>query len=525
MRSTRCKHSEHGRARLPSAAHFVAALLVCAIGAADTLGNAEVSVRLMEGEKTVSVHSSGPIVVSSEGAQSILPTGTYAFSFRKVRPARQAFHLFAKTFQPSQQKEEKAYLKQWRAKGFRPEVVVMGRVLKTRSGKVLDSRVHWISIFQAETEAGALAKKAQLEAQKQWTWMRAVRAEPGRGVIRVKSAFGKTYGPYRAPLRIESAKPISIDNVDVGFWEDRRSRQQYRGILELHIDPQGRFELIERMAVETYLRGVLPAEMPASWPMDALKAQAVAARSEVIANLSLKHHLEGFDFCNVEHCRAYLGSAAGVRSTDEALSTTRGEILLDGTRIIPAVFSSTCGGWTENNDTVWFGPADASLRGVPDSDSKRRPGDALKQWISEPAQAFCDGDENYFRWRRSFSEQELSKLVNLRHAVGRIQRIELGDRGVSGRLKWVKIVGSKKTETIRKELPIRQAFGGLPSALFMVEVQRGKRSPKRFAFVGGGRGHGVGLCQNGAKGMAGQGIVYTKILGHYFLGSRVERYQ
>ncbi len=116
-------------------------------------------------------------------------------------------------------------------------------------------------------------------------------------------------------------------------------------------------------------------------------------------------------------------------------------------------------------------------------------------------------------------------MIDSRYAVGQIERIELGDRGVSGRLKWVRIYGSKKVETIHKELPIRLAFGGLPSALFVLQTETDARGNVQHVFLGGGRGHGVGLCQHGAQGMAQSGMTYAQILKHYFTNVEIESYQ
>ena len=243
--------------------------------------------------------------------------------------------------------------------------------------------------------------------------------------------------------------------------------------------------------MEEYLKGVLPSEMPALWPGEALKAQAVSARSEVLANLSTKHSLERFDFCNKEHCRAYRGVNLHEMSTTQALSDTRGEILVQDGAIVETVFSANCGGWTENNDTVWFGPPNAALRGTPDlANALLSPfGTAagVREWIARPPAAFCSGDEVGFRWTLSYPESEIRAMMGKRYGVGSIKQIELGERGVSGRLKWIRIHGTADTVTIKKELPIRRALGGLPSAMFDLSVS-GDAPRRTFTIRGAGRG-------------------------------------
>ena len=488
-----------------------------------SLADQRVSVRLMEGQKLIGLRAAAPLSVRGGKTDPELPAGTYTIHLSNAKPARQRFHLFAKSFQPGEDAAERAYIAEWKAKGRDAEAVVIGRRLQTESGIVLDSRVHWISVARFESEEAAKAGKAKLEREGQWTWMNAETVAPGTGRIEVKDAKGKVVAALDAPAAIQSAAPVRLSNVDTGFWKEDKKQLEYAGLLEVGIDPKARLMLVESLPVETYLEGVLPAEMPASWPVGALKAQAVAARSEVLASLGTKHALEGFEFCGSEHCRAYLG-ASGLRdTTSAAVRETAGEILVRDGKIVPTVFSSNCGGWTESNETVWRSPANPALRAVSDlagGNEKSPIGRGMSAWLTQPPKANCSGDPEGFRWRRKYTAGELSAIVNKRHAVGTISKIDLGERGEGGRLKSVTIRGAKQTVTVEKELPIRSAFGGLPSAMFVLE-----RSGSTYTFTGGGRGHGVGLCQYGARGMAGRGIVYTRIVLHYFTGARLERYR
>ena len=147
----------------------------------------------------------------------------------------------------------------------------------------------------------------------------------------------------------------------------------------------------------------------------------------------------------------------------------------------------------------------------------------MSRWLQSQPAAYCSSDSAGFRWKRRITAAELGKLINQQHKVGTIRSVEAGERGVSGRLKSVKIAGSEGTATIRKELPIRQAFGGLPSAMIQIQEERGPSGPVAYTIIGGGRGHGVGLCQHGARGMALQGIGHADILAHYFAGASLEQ--
>lgn len=488
-----------------------------------------ISVRLMKGEQTITLRASEPITFEPEGVNIEFEAGAYTIRAIQARPARQRFHLFAKTFQLDQGAERAAYLEDARAKGHSPEVVTIGRRMATASGRVLDTRVHWISVRQTETKEAAQALRTKLLDEGQAVWIQAEVTGAGTGFLQIQAAGGAIVASFAAPLTIQSSGPVEVDNVDTGFWDEQREHLSYDGDFQVRIGPEAALELLEVLPIEEYLRGVLPAEMPWSWELEALKAQAVAARTEVIANLGSRYTLEGFDFLGNEQSRAYVGAGGFKPSTDRALLDTAGQFLAQGDRIVPTVFSANCGGWTENNDTVWYGPPDGALRGVSElmgthNQSSPGPGE-LVSWLQTRPEAYCSHDQTYFRWTRTYSDEELRAMMDNRHPVGQIERIELGDRGVSGRLKWVRIHGASKVETIHKELPIRLAFGGLPSALFVLQTKTDARGKVRHVFLGGGRGHGVGLCQHGAQGMAQSGMSYEQILMHYFTDVEIERYQ
>jgi SpoIID/LytB domain protein len=346
--------------------------------------------------------------------------------------------------------------------------------------------------------------------------------------IEARTTAGDIVASFSAPLTIVPNAPIALEPLETSYWDPNRGPLTFAGRIILRLGDDGGLDAIEEIPVEEYLRGVLPAEMSVSWPIDALKAQAVAARSDVVAGLGGRYRLMGYDFFATEQSRAYQGASGRHPATDEALSATAGEILVESGRVAPAVFSASCGGWTENNDTVWYGPPDPVLRGVPDTRAGRRgatPRESPDRFLRERADAYCAVDEASFRWERRYTEPELRAIINNVIALGRIEDIVLGERGVSGRLKSVQIRGSAASETIQKELPVRRAFGDLPSAFFVVAKSTGPDDVTRFTFTGGGRGHGVGLCQQGARGMALEGWNYRDILRHYYGAASVVKVQ
>lgn len=484
-----------------------------------TGGNPLVCVRLFHGARAVDFESGAAIHLEHEGGSLDLPNHSWSVSLTQATPPRQHFHAFVKTFKTYETDAMNAYIAGWKSQGYPVEPILMGSRYRTRAGHILDGREYWISLHRFETETQANSFKVQLERENQWSWIRPETLLAGFGTVTAKSADGHTM-TWPLPLRLTSSSPIRVSRAG------GRTGASYIGEISLAVESDSQLSVFETLPVEEYLAGVLPAEMPALWPAEALKAQAVAARSDVLGHLALKHILAGYNFTNSEGDRVYGGFSGRHPATDAAVAATRGYVLTDGVRIIPAVFSSNCGGWSEDNDAVWSSPPNMSLRGVPDFPKGTVPSTApssnLGKWLQPQPNAYCSGDAQGFRWSRRLTVAEVTRHVNQRYNVGTVRTIEAGERGVSGRLKSVTVTGSSGRATIRKELPIRQAFGGLPSAMVLIKAEPGAGAAAAFTFVGGGRGHGVGLCQHGARGMALSGAGYQDIVLHYFGNALLE---
>ncbi|MBQ9486653.1 MAG: SpoIID/LytB domain-containing protein [Selenomonadaceae bacterium] len=248
--------------------------------------------------------------------------------------------------------------------------------------------------------------------------------------------------------------------------------------------------------VEEYLRGVLPKEMIQSWPLEALKAQAVAARTCVQKN-SEKHKADGYELCATTHCQVYSGVET-FATTDRAVAETRGEVLFHGGRTVDAPFHADSGGMTESAANVWGGNV-AHLKAVAEE--------------MKHTQA----------WTVKFTVYDFSSRMG--SAFGTVQKFILtpltlgksaNDRSTSGRVKSAQIVGSKKTVTMRGD-EMRRKFS-LPSTLFHVSI-----IGNEVVFTGYGKGHGVGLSQYGAKAYAEKGWKYDKILAHYYQGATLKK--
>jgi SpoIID/LytB domain protein len=328
---------------------------------------------------------------------------------------------------------------------------------------------------------------------------------------------------------LNSNATITLFSVKLGkdnFWAGQQDRS-YRGSIEISAD-RGGINAINIVNLEEYLYSVVPAEMLTNWPKEALKAQAVAARTEAMAKLG-RHKEAGFDFCPEVHCQSYMGVERETEPTSQAVDETRGIIMLYQGKPIDAVYSSNCGGHTQDNI---FGRAEhiPYLKATFDAIQKEditfplSPLE-LEYWLKEPPKGIlCDIPEypksSNFRWVRIYTAQEINEMLNKIADIGEVTKIIVLQRQKSGHISAVKVIGSSTSYTLKKELDIRKLLGNLRSSMFKVEIKYGPdKKPLQFIFYGGGWGHGVGMCQSGACGMANQGRNYKEILNHYFQGT------
>ncbi len=278
----------------------------------------------------------------------------------------------------------------------------------------------------------------------------------------------------------------------------------------------GRLTLVNELSIEKYLEGILPSEMFPSAPAEALKAQAVAARGQVLAKMGQRHNTDPFHLCSQVHCQAYDGLEKADPRTTAAVQQTAGQVLFDGAgHPADTVYSSSCGGHGEHNENVWGGKPNPLLRGLPDGDA---PGKDLARFLGRPSKSYCGklpGGAGAFRWKVVKSAAELEKSLAASGFSGKVADLVPRRRGVSGRILELEVKGGAKPLILSGELVIRRALGGLRSSLFVHK----KLKDGSFEFTGAGFGHGVGLCQWGAMGRAQDGQKAPAILQHYYPGS------
>jgi SpoIID/LytB domain protein len=336
-------------------------------------------------------------------------------------------------------------------------------------------------------------------------------------------------------VRLSAAGEILIKNMEFGRgdkWHNFKDAR-YAAAIKISGDNHGLLHIINTIGFDELLKVVVPSEIEADSAYQAVCAQAVAARSEVLAKFKTRHTESDYDFCASTHCQAYGGINNKRNSTDRAVDETSGMIMFSNGHIVDTVYHANCGGLTEDSNKIWSAPFDAALVKINDSTLETdfdfsTDETALKNFILNPPPSYCSvpgacNNPDKYRWKREFGASEIDNMIKKQYEIGPIKKIKVSRRGSSGRAIALELTGARETVTVYKELPIRKLFGMLRSSLFIVETVPGgpKGAEARYIFRGAGWGHGVGMCQDGAKGMAITGKDFKQILLHYYSKSKI----
>ncbi|MEO2045019.1 MAG: SpoIID/LytB domain-containing protein [Pirellulales bacterium] len=383
------------------------------------------------------------------------------------------------------------------------------------------------------------------------------------------------------PDHADACQFILEATIGIDFHWQQTETQAFRGSLLLVANREQHLTVINRIALETYITSVISSEMNADSPVEATKTHAIISRSWLLAQLEKKgsglfcaKHPKGrsgkrvltpfsqhirwtereahgaYDVCSDDHCQRY----QGVGRTDSpevaaAIAQTRGQLLLFAGRACDARFSKCCGGVTEEYQTAWGDETVPYLVALPDAPGSNRSlplltnDSSLRAFLQDPSDAFCnchdasilqqvlnDYDQktaDFFRWQVKLKAAQAGQLVQKKLGIdlGRLVAMETLERGPSGRLKRLRLVGETSSLVVGKELEIRRALSPthLYSSAFVVDTEGPANRPEAFILKGAGWGHGVGLCQIGAAVMACQGIQAEDILQHYYPGTELVR--
>jgi SpoIID/LytB domain protein len=373
-----------------------------------------------------------------------------------------------------------------------------------------------------------------------------------------------------------SGGPFTLRDVTIGIrfhWE-RKEDQTFEGNVRFVAGEDGMTVAINEIGLERYLKSVISSEMSAAAHAELLKAHAITSRSWLVAMLERRSKQEDlrppvrrsqeteseiirwydreehslFDVCADDHCQRYQGiTKILTRAAADAVESTRGAFLTYNEDVCDARYFKACGGLTENFENVWADVPVPYLASVSDSAAEYprvlSESDA-RAWIMSSPEAYCNTTDaallrqilpsfdqetvDFFRWRVEYEREELERILCEKSGIdfGVLMDLIPVRRGPSGRIVKLKVVGSKNTRVVGKELEIRRwlSKSHLYSSAFVVETVRdGKGVPLHFSLFGAGWGHGVGLCQIGAAVMAEEGKKAEEIVMHYFRGASLRR--
>lgn len=380
------------------------------------------------------------------------------------------------------------------------------------------------------------------------------------------------------PQSADASFSLSDVTIGVNFHWERKETQTFLGTLRFVVESD-KIVAINELPVEKYLESVISSEMSATSSLELLKAHAVISRSWLLAQMKKRREVAEngnnffsftkkedtlirwydredhtlFDVCADDHCQRYQGITKETSPhVAEAIRQTKGQILIDGEEICDARFSKCCGGITEEFQYCWEDTPKTYLTAVRDialGVEHTLPNltneEEAEKWIRFNRPAFCNTQDkkilsevlndydqetvNFYRWKETLSQEKLQQLIadKLKMDLGSILDMKAVERGKSGRISKLQLIGTEKTFTIGKELEIRRTLSDshlLSSAFVVDKYDKDEQGvPQRFELIGAGWGHGVGLCQIGAAVMGEQGYHYDAILLHYYQGAEIKK--
>ena len=346
---------------------------------------------------------------------------------------------------------------------------------------------------------------------------------------------GLMSGRARGPVRIRplESQPLWVREKWPGTpGRFRGLERRLRGEVEASLFKQG-VRIINIIDLESYTHGVLSAEMPIDSPMEALKAQAVLARTHALymRQGAARHREDGYELCDGQHCQVYSGTKAETARSRAVVEGTRGRIVTAAGRPANVLYSSNCGGHGQSAGEVTGWGATSYFIGRPDAPpeagSPWSPWE-LRRWLRSLPPAYCAPSAYvhpaHFRWARVISASDLESRLDRNLGTGALRLILPLRRARSGHLNSVEVRGSKTVRRVDSEIRIRGLLGpgSQRSSLFIVDAEYdSKGRPKGYVFYGGGWGHAVGFCQSGAMGRAVKGENFMEILRAYYTGVEI----
>lgn len=547
-----------------------------------------VTVGIAKGEEEVAIHfPEGAILHLPDGGRlEARPRATWRFAIRRGVPAIRRYRVQVGQHRFDDREGLRKAKAAWESQGYRVKTKTLGAVFAI-AGRMVDTRRQALllgggSREDAETLLAKLGGAGPL---------RGIFEEviaPATGVVEVRDAAGEVLGRALGAVYLKPRGVATVKGVehDMGYAAHGREDRSYGGGLFVTVDAEGKLAAVNLLRLEDLLRGIVPSEIFATAPEAALEAQAVAARGEVLAKIGARHLADPFHLCAEQHCQVYKGRGGEHPRTSAAVEATRGQLLFGAEgRLVDTVYSSTCGGHTEDNEAVWGTPPSPHLRGRPDvwetqmvvegSDGAgsqgliRRtrtagaaeggetsaaggtttgaapglppapeagsafegvpPTNLSPGGSREALEAFLARTEGWMCGASSFARPE--KLRWTREFSDAALAVRLAPLGV-GKLESMEVLGrgasgraiGLRLRGTEGEVEIR---GELNIRRLFGNLNSSlfviDRLPGGWRFRGAGWGHGVGMCQMGAIGRAERGADHEAILRHYYPGSELRK--
>jgi len=426
--------------------------------------------------------------------------------------------------------------------GFEPRIQSLGGAIRL-NGKLITDNTHYrilVGEFNSEADATGYGWRLFDEFDAEVV---CEKIRESRGLLEIfDEQYEKSAKIENEMLLLQGSRKVETKLYDTifenGSENSHITEKTYPWPLIFRAGDQGGIIAIGEIPLETYLMGVLPSEMGAEYPEEALKSQAIASRSFALANIGLSHPEAVFDICSENHCQLFNGTSKFHPKTNKAVRDTSGQVLFSNKMLCEAPYTPLCGGFTDGQHLFWTNEkrksSDCIFDGPENKQTKKALGRENKviDWVISQPDVYCNPQgsisdtasksmKSGFRWEITYPRKRLEEIITDKTGedVGTLYDIIPLKRSPSGRLQEVEILGSRKNLKIRREMNIRRMLSDklLRSSCFVIEIDIGDDGiPLTFSFLGAGQGHGAGMCQAGAVAMALAGESCKSILTHYY---------
>lgn len=497
----------------------------------DRKGEPLVSVRITEGQRSIRVRSKGRLELlpgADGGSRLTARAGAeWVVSVEAPKRGKVRWWVVAERLPANDIIRAAARRTHYQKLGHTVAMFESGALIGL-AGDTLDTRQITVALDPQPTAEAARAKASTMTGVTTDIVDESVERPGGWLVAREKRSGVVLRARDLLWITPQAGAAVQIPELEWGHGTPKRGRatRSYQGDVYLAIGNDGTLTAVNLVSAETLLEGVVPSELYPAAPMAALKAQAVAARGQLLAKIGTRHRADPYLLCAETHCQVYSGESKVHPRTTRAVRETRGELLFDDEGLVDTVYSSSCGGHSEAFDVYWGGAPRSALPGRHDvPNGSTDPVTDVAAFLAKPNRSWCGFQKKLFRWSKTRSGKAVTAAVRAYKDIGPVHTIKPLRRGRSGRVLAVSYAGPKGTFVLEGAYKNRILLGRLRSGLWQHRREGGAAGgqPARWVFKGGGFGHGVGMCQHGAMGMARAKKSHADILTHYYVGSRLRR--